>query len=76
MESSIPLQLESLLKRLIQHEITVTSDPNTLFRGNTLVTKMVDEFMKLVGLSYLRQTLQCCIDEVGGVTSEHDVILT
>lgn len=46
----------------------MTSDPNTLFRGNTLVTKMVDEFMKLVGLSYLRQTLQCCIDEVRGVT--------
>lgn len=44
----------------------MTSDPNTLFRGNSLVSKMVDEFMKLVGLSYLHRTLQCCIDEVGG----------
>ena len=65
---SLP-QLEDVLKRLIEHEVTVTTDPNTLFRGNTIVTKMVDEFMKLIGLSYLRQTLQCCIDEVGGACS-------
>jgi Ras GTPase-activating protein 3 len=56
--------LEQLLKRLIEHEVSVTSDPNTLFRGNSIATKMVDEFMKLIGLSYLRRTLQCCIDEI------------
>ena len=40
------------------------SDPNTLFRGNSLASKVIDEFMKLVGKSYLQQTLQFCIDEV------------
>ena len=59
-----PPQLEQLLQRLIEHEVAVTADPNTLFRGNTLVTKMVDEFMKLIGLPYLHRTLQGCIDEV------------
>ena len=43
----------------------MTTDPNTLFRGNSIATKMVDESMKLVGLTYLRRTLQCCVDEVG-----------
>ena len=42
------------------------SDPNTLFRGNSLASKVIDEFMKLVGRSYLQCTLQACIDEVGG----------
>lgn len=42
----------------------MTTDPNTLFRGNSIATKMIDEFMKLIGLSYLRRTMQCCIDEV------------
>lgn len=39
-------------------------DPNTLFRGNSLASKVIDEFMKLVGKCYLQRTLQACIDEV------------
>ena len=42
----------------------VCSDPNTLFRGNSLASKVIDEFMKFVGCSYLQSTLQGCIDEV------------
>ena len=40
------------------------SDPNTLFRGNSVASKVIDEFMKVVGHSYLHRTLQPCIDEV------------
>ena len=40
------------------------SDPNTLFRGNSVASKVIDEFMKEVGHSYLHRTLQPCIDEV------------
>lgn len=40
------------------------SDPNTLFRGNSLVSKLIDESMKVVGQSYLQRTLQSCIDEI------------
>ena len=35
-----------------------------LFRGNTLVSKLVDELMKLVGLHYLHDTLKDILDEV------------
>lgn len=57
-------KLEELLQRLIHYEVRVTSDPNTLFRGNSLASKVIDEFMKLMGQSYLQRTLQCCIDEI------------
>ena len=40
------------------------SDPNTLFRGNSLASKLIDESMKVVGQSYLQRTLQSCIDEI------------
>lgn len=39
-------------------------DPNTLFRGNSLASKLIDESMKVVGQSYLQRTLQSCIDEI------------
>lgn len=42
----------------------MTTDANTLFRGNSLTTKVVDEFMKKVGMAYLQRTLQSIIDEV------------
>lgn len=41
-----------------------SSDPNTLFRGNSLASKLIDESMKVVGQSYLQRTLQSCIDEI------------
>lgn len=44
--------------------VCVDSDPNTLFRGNTLLSKMLDELMKLVGLPYLHDTLRAFIDNV------------
>ena len=50
----------------------VCSDPNTLFRGNSLASKVIDEFMKLVGRSYLQATVQGCIDEVRKETAYFD----
>jgi len=49
---------------LVQHEVKVTTDSNTLFRGNSLVTKVVDELVKKISMSYLQRTLQSIIDEV------------
>ena len=40
------------------------SDPNTLFRGNSLASKLIDESMKVIGQSYLQRTLQSCIDDI------------
>ena len=51
----------------------MSSDPNTLFRGNSLASKVIDEYMKLVGQSYLQETVQCCIDEVSDRTANVDL---
>ncbi|XP_019863532.1 PREDICTED: ras GTPase-activating protein 3-like [Amphimedon queenslandica] len=57
-------KFEELAHRLITAEVTSTSDPNTLFRGNSVASKVIDEFMKVVGQTYLHRTLQPCIDEI------------
>lgn len=40
------------------------SDPTTIFRGNTLVSKMMDEGMRLAGLHYLHSTLRPAMEQV------------
>ncbi|KAL5005371.1 hypothetical protein ScPMuIL_018827 [Solemya velum] len=57
-------RLVPLISALARLEISKTVDPNTIFRGNTLVTKLIDELMKLVGLPYLKDTLKPAIDEI------------
>lgn len=57
-------KLVPLIKALAENELSKTSDPNTIFRGNTLVTKVIDELMKLVGLPYLQDTIKSIIDEI------------
>lgn len=42
----------------------VSRDPNTIFRGNSLTSKCIDETMKLAGMNYLHVTLKATIDEV------------
>lgn len=39
-------------------------DPNTIFRGNSLASKCIDETMKLAGMHYLHVTLKPAIEEV------------
>lgn len=39
-------------------------DPNTIFRGNSLTSKCIDETMKLAGMQYLHVTLKPTIEEV------------
>ncbi|XP_055492599.1 ras GTPase-activating protein 3 [Leucoraja erinacea] len=45
-------------------EINRTLDPNTIFRGNSLTSKCIDETMKLAGRHYLQVTLKPVIDEI------------
>ncbi|KAM4658868.1 ras GTPase-activating protein 2 isoform 4-T4 [Amazona ochrocephala] len=40
-----------------------TQEANTVFRGNSLATRCVDEMMKIVGKHYLKVTLKPVIDE-------------
>lgn len=39
-------------------------EANTIFRGNSLATRCMDETMKIVGNHYLKVTLKNVIDEV------------
>lgn len=44
--------------------LRVYRDANTIFRGNTLVSKMMDEVMRLAGLHYLHETLRPALEQV------------
>lgn len=47
-----------IVKELADAEISALTDATTIFRGNTLVSKMMDEIMRLSGASFLRSVLQ------------------
>ncbi|EAT48915.1 AAEL000093-PA [Aedes aegypti] len=53
-----------MIKALADHEISKLTDPTTIFRGNTLVSKMMDEAMRLSGLHYLHNTLRPIVEEI------------
>lgn len=53
-----------MIKVLADHEISKLTDPTTIFRGNTLVSKMMDEAMRLSGLHYLHSTLRPIVEEI------------
>ncbi|XP_046557258.1 LOW QUALITY PROTEIN: rasGAP-activating-like protein 1 [Haliotis rubra] len=52
------------LDRVTRMDVEGTANPNTLFRGNTLATKSMDQFMKIVGMPYLHHTLSNEIDRI------------
>ena len=49
---------------LIRDEVLSTDDPHILFRGNSLTTKIVDQYMRLVGQDYLYITVSPLIKAV------------
>lgn len=53
-----------MIKALADHEISKLTDATTIFRGNTLVSKMMDEAMRLSGLHYLHSTLRPIVEEI------------
>ena len=46
-----------LLKAITLHEINNTENMDIIFRGNSLATKALDMYMKLVGGTYLQSTI-------------------
>eukprot|EP01125_Pyxidicula_operculata_P007653 TRINITY_DN2594_c0_g1_i2.p1 TRINITY_DN2594_c0_g1~~TRINITY_DN2594_c0_g1_i2.p1 ORF type:complete len:400 (+),score=113.91 TRINITY_DN2594_c0_g1_i2:784-1983(+) len=53
-----------LIKVFVEDEINSTSDPNIIFRGNTVCTKSVDTFMRLTGMPYLMSTLKPIVAQI------------
>ncbi|XP_077164219.1 rasGAP-activating-like protein 1 isoform X2 [Paroedura picta] len=46
------------------HEVSRTMDPNTLFRSNSLASKSMEQFMKVVGMPYLHAVLKLIINRI------------
>ncbi|MED6275978.1 Ras GTPase-activating protein 3, partial [Characodon lateralis] len=71
-EAAIPLvrlflhygKIVPFISVIAHAEINRTQDPNTIFRGNSLTSKCIDETMKLAGMHYLQVTLKPIIDEI------------
>ncbi|KAJ6659120.1 hypothetical protein lerEdw1_019423 [Lerista edwardsae] len=45
-------------------EVSRTTDPNTLFRSNSLASKSMEQFMKVVGMPYLHEVLKAIINRI------------
>ncbi|XP_052419029.1 rasGAP-activating-like protein 1 [Carassius gibelio] len=52
------------LDYLNTREVHSTTDPNTLFRSNSLASKAMEQFMKAVGMLYLHQVLKPIINRI------------
>ncbi|GAA6066716.1 ras GTPase-activating protein 3, partial [Tachysurus ichikawai] len=71
-EAAVPLvrlflhfgKIVPFVSAIANAEVNRTQDPNTIFRGNSLTSKCIDETMKLAGMHYLQVTLKPIIDEV------------
>ncbi|XP_041483559.1 ras GTPase-activating protein 3-like, partial [Lytechinus variegatus] len=57
-------QILPIIRVLAEHEISTTTDPHTIFRGNSLASKCIDEFMRLQGLHYLHDVLKGVVDDI------------
>uniref|UniRef100_A0A8D8YL03 Ras GTPase-activating protein 3 n=1 Tax=Cacopsylla melanoneura TaxID=428564 RepID=A0A8D8YL03_9HEMI len=53
-----------MMRSLAELEMSKVTNTNTIFRGNSLVSKMMDETMKLTGLHYLHETLRAPLEKI------------
>lgn len=53
-----------MIRALAELEMSKVTNTNTIFRGNSLVSKMMDETMKLTGLRYLNETLRAPLEKI------------
>ncbi|NXF39453.1 RASA2 protein, partial [Nyctibius bracteatus] len=57
-------KLVPFIAAVAELDLKDTQEANTIFRGNSLATRCVDEMMKIVGKHYLKVTLKSVIDEI------------
>ena len=58
---------------IIQSEVLSTSDNTLTFRGNSIATKSMEAYMKLIGENYLRETLSRFINEIVLSKTSNDI---
>lgn len=51
----------SAIRALLSVDIEGTEDPNIIFRGNSMATKVIDQYMKFLGGEYLKDVLSAPI---------------
>ncbi|XP_041421828.1 rasGAP-activating-like protein 1 isoform X4 [Xenopus laevis] len=54
----------TFLDKLNQREVNQTVDPNTLFRSNSLASKCMEQYMKIVGMPFLHEILKPIINRI------------
>lgn len=52
------------VKEIISAEIESTPDVNIIFRGNSVATKALDSYMRLVGLPYMAKIIKPIVSEI------------
>ncbi|MEE6500756.1 hypothetical protein FKM82_003918 [Ascaphus truei] len=57
-------KLVPFVAAIAQLDLNNTQEANTIFRGNSLATRCLDEAMKIVGNYYLKVTLKHVLDEI------------
>jgi len=57
-------KLYPIIQLTISQEVAATADPSTLFRGNSVATKLMTAFTRLAGIAYIQRTLKELIREV------------
>ncbi|KAI9885973.1 MAG: hypothetical protein M1823_002251 [Watsoniomyces obsoletus] len=62
-------------RELLTHELgkTVTTQVNLLFRGNSLLTRSIDLYMRRVGKEYLEETLRDVVLEINASEADCEV---
>lgn len=64
---------EGFIRTIVQEEIDRTDSIEVLFRGNTVCTKAMDHFMKLVGSMYQREVLMPIVEVINRETQSLEV---
>ena len=67
----LQIQTTFLSDLVLELEVLHSEDNSLTFRGNSLATKAMESYMKLVGENYLKQTLSDCVRSI--IDTVHDL---
>jgi RAS protein activator-like 2 len=67
----LKIQTKFLTDLVLELEVKNSDDTSLTFRGNSLATKAMESYMKLVGEHYLKQTLSDCVRSI--IDTCHDL---